>query len=63
MVIKGVDVSHWQGDIDFEQLKRQGYEFAIIKATQGTWFVDEKLVQNVARCKAAATAAKVAAEG
>ena len=55
-MIKGVDVSHWQGDIDFEQLRRQGYEFAMIKATQGTWFVDPKLSQNVARCEAAGMA-------
>lgn len=55
-MIKGVDVSHWQGDIDFEALKRQGYEFAMIKATQGTWFVDPKLSQNVARCEAAGMA-------
>lgn len=52
-MITGVDVSHWQGDVDFDALKRQGYEFAGIKATQGTWLVDEKLEQNVARCKAA----------
>lgn len=55
-MIKGVDVSHWQGDVDFDALKRQGYEFAIIKATQGTWFVDPKLKQNVARCEAAGMA-------
>ena len=55
-MIKGVDVSHWQRDIDFEALSRQGYEFAIIKATQGTWFVDPNLEQNVARCEAAGMA-------
>ena len=47
MMIKGVDVSHWQGDIDFQRLKDQGYEFAMIKATQGTWFVDPRLRWNV----------------
>ena len=55
-MIKGVDVSHWQGDIDFEALKRQGYEFAIIKANQGTWFTYPKLKQNVSRCEAAGMA-------
>jgi len=46
-MIKGVDVSHWQGDIDFQRLKDEGYEFAMIKATQGTWFVDPRLRWNV----------------
>lgn len=46
-MIKGVDVSHWQGDIDFQRLKDEGYEFAMIKATQGTWFVDPRLKWNV----------------
>ncbi len=55
-MIKGVDVSHWQGDIDFEALKRQGYEFAMIKATQGDYFVDPNLKQNVAKCEAAGMA-------
>jgi len=49
-MIKGVDVSHWQGNVDFERLKADGYDFAIIKATQGTWLVDEKLLRNVAAC-------------
>ena len=55
-MIKGVDVSHWQGDLDFEKLRSQGYEFAIIKATQGDYFVDPNLKQNVARCEAAGMA-------
>lgn len=28
----GIDISHWQGDIDFEQVRKAGYAFAIIKA-------------------------------
>ena len=64
-MIKGVDVSpRWQKGIDFEALKRQGYEFAGIKATQGTWLsyqednhnlgIDhENLGEMVARCEAA----------
>jgi GH25 family lysozyme M1 (1,4-beta-N-acetylmuramidase) len=49
-MIKGVDISHWNGTVDFERLKEDGYDFAIIKATQGTWFVDDKLLRNVAAC-------------
>lgn len=34
--IKGIDVSHWQGEIDWNKVKLDGVEFAFIKATQGT---------------------------
>lgn len=29
---KGIDISHWQGSIDFNQVKEDGIKFAIIKA-------------------------------
>lgn len=35
MVMKGIDVSHWQGAIDFSKVLAVGYEFVIIKA--GGW--------------------------
>lgn len=38
--VKGVDVSHYQGDIDWEILSNQGIKFAFIKATEGKSFVD-----------------------
>ena len=38
-MIKGVDLSHFQGDIDWNKFKT---EFAIIKCTQGVNFVDPK---------------------
>lgn len=34
--IQGIDVSHWQDGIDFDQVEREGYIFAIAKATDGT---------------------------
>ncbi|MDQ0199324.1 glycoside hydrolase family 25 protein [Neobacillus ginsengisoli] len=34
--LKGIDVSHWQGAIDWGKVKGDGVEFAFIKATQGT---------------------------
>lgn len=37
-MLKGVDVSNWQPDLQLQRL--QGIDFAIIKATEGTWFVD-----------------------
>ena len=34
-VIKGIDISSHQGDIDFERVKADGVRFVIIKAGQG----------------------------
>ncbi len=33
--VRGVDVSAWQGQIDWQQLQEQGVDFAFIKATEG----------------------------
>lgn len=48
----GIDVSSWQGDIDFEKLKNAGVEFIIIRVggtrgTNGEYFVDQKFIQNI----------------
>jgi lysozyme len=34
MEIKGIDISHWNGSIDFNKVKAQGIEFVIMKAGQ-----------------------------
>ncbi|TKG97843.1 LysM peptidoglycan-binding domain-containing protein [Peribacillus simplex] len=34
--IKGIDVSHWQGAIDWEKVAQAGVKFVFIKATEGT---------------------------
>ena len=44
--IQGVDVSHFQGDIDWSVLERQGISFAYIKATEGSSYVDPYLDKN-----------------
>ncbi|MEI5909444.1 GH25 family lysozyme [Bacillus spongiae] len=36
MKIKGIDVSHWQGNINWDKVQKDGVKFAFIKATQGT---------------------------
>ena len=51
--IWGVDVSHYQGEIDWEALAAQGVRFAFIKATEGSGHVDERFFAN-ARGAAAA---------
>lgn len=48
----GIDVSAWQGDIDFEKIKNAGVEFIIIKVggTKGTnkdFYLDSKFKQNI----------------
>ena len=50
----GIDVSGWQGDIDFEKIKNAGVEFIIIKVggtkgIDGEYYVDSKFVQNITR--------------
>jgi len=42
----GIDVSHWQGDIDWAKAKSKGVSFAFIKATEGTSLTDDKYLSN-----------------
>jgi lysozyme len=51
--IKGIDVSHWQGDIDWKKVADDGVEFAFIKATEGTALIDDKFFENVNGANAA----------
>ena len=48
----GIDVSKWQGDIDFSKLKNAGVEFVIIRIGSSTGingenFIDSKFIQNI----------------
>nr|MBI1232399.1 hypothetical protein [Cytophagales bacterium] len=45
-VILGIDVSHFQGDIDWGKIKSANIKFAYDKATQGSRYKDPKYVQN-----------------
>jgi lysozyme len=47
--VKGVDVAHYQGEIDWTTLASQGIDFAWIKATEGTSHVDPRFADNWAR--------------
>jgi lysozyme len=42
----GIDVSHWQGKVRWERVADAGVDFVIAKATQGTWFVDDRYERN-----------------
>lgn len=44
--LRGVDLSAHNGDIDFNRLQRSGIDFAYIKATEGTDFIDRNFVRN-----------------
>jgi len=51
-MIPGIDVSHWQREIDWSEVKRSGVKFAFIKATEfpdkkTTLFVDDQLRNNI----------------
>jgi lysozyme len=52
-VLPGVDVSHYDGTIDWAQVKASGRAFAIAKATEGTTFVDPTFATNWAGMKQA----------
>ncbi|BBN97847.1 glycoside hydrolase family 25 protein [Sporolactobacillus terrae] len=48
---KGIDVSHWQGSIDYKLMKENGINFVIVKATEGsqdgTAGIDNYFEQNI----------------
>jgi len=44
--VHGVDVSHYQGTIDWNVLSQQNVDFAFIKATEGSTHVDECFLDN-----------------
>jgi GH25 family lysozyme M1 (1,4-beta-N-acetylmuramidase) len=50
---EGIDVSHWQGTIDWAKVRAAGKKFAFIKASEHTSFVDDKYQTNRTKAKAA----------
>jgi GH25 family lysozyme M1 (1,4-beta-N-acetylmuramidase) len=44
--LRGVDVSHYQGRIDWGRVARSGHHFAIAKATEGLRYVDDTYLRN-----------------
>ena len=43
---EGIDVSHWQGTIDWAKVRAAGKVFAFAKATEGTSFKDDRYNAN-----------------
>lgn len=50
--IHGIDVSKYQGDIDWNAVRNAGVKFVWIKATEGGDYLDEKFAQNWTMAKA-----------
>ena len=49
--LKGVDVSSWQGEIDWDAVKAAGFDFAMLRIgfrgqTEGTVYEDERFAEN-----------------
>ena len=51
--VKGVDVSHWDGTVDWKQIADAGQEFGIAKATEGVTFKDPMFQTNWAAINSA----------
>lgn len=49
--IAGIDVSHWQGYVRWRQVAKDGIDFAIVKATDGTWMKDDWYDRNKTRAE------------
>ncbi|MBA2275951.1 MAG: glycoside hydrolase family 25 protein [Chloroflexi bacterium] len=51
--ISGIDVSHWQTFVRWREVARDGIDFAIVKATDGTWMKDDWYDRNKLRAERA----------
>lgn len=50
-IYKGIDVSEWQGDINFQKVKEDGIKIVYIRAGQGFSYKDEKFERNYEKAK------------
>lgn len=55
--INGIDLSKWQGEVDFAQIKQAGNAYVFIKATQGATGADPNYARNIGEARAAGLAA------
>jgi lysozyme len=52
MSIVGVDISKWQGKVDFAKMAAAGAQFVYAKASQGASYRDPRFAENAAGAKA-----------
>ncbi|WP_083330532.1 MULTISPECIES: glycoside hydrolase family 25 protein [Pseudoalteromonas] len=50
-VVQGIDVSHDQGQVDWQQVAQSGIAFVYLKATDGITYTDPKYFDNLAAIK------------
>ena len=50
MYKQGIDVSKWQGVIDWEKVKGSGVEFAMLRAGYGSGHIDAQFERNASEC-------------
>ena len=49
--VAGIDVSRHNGDIDFEQVRDDNYQFVMIKASEGKTYKDDAFERNYSRAR------------
>ena len=54
--VRGVDASHYQGQMDWQTIAGQGITFAFLKATEGSGTVDDCFAENWKNARAAGLA-------
>lgn len=52
VIYQGIDVSGWQGNINYAEVKNSGIEIVYMKSSEGTSFVDPYFNQNYTNAKA-----------
>lgn len=50
-IFRGIDVSKWQGSINWKKVSQDGIDFAMIRSSYGSEHTDETLKKNVAGCE------------
>lgn len=50
MKIKGLDVSEFQGNVDWEKVRSAGYQFAMLRAGYGYGTIDPQFKRNASEC-------------
>lgn len=50
--LRGIDISNWQGNIDFGAVKNSGIQVVYMKASEGNYYRDKFLDQNYNNAKA-----------
>lgn len=50
MYRKGIDVSKWQGSVDWQAVKDDGIEFAMLRAGYGQGNIDPQFERNASEC-------------